>query len=114
MPDGSPDLGCGSYIASGKRPVAWLSPQIIIAHHHMFPIGAPPVQLGIIARQIWQNSADNVAVTRAVQGMAELDIGRSKAGARQRPAALQLCVGGSALVVKRCDCGVDDGPILIV
>ena len=80
----------------------------------MVPIGAPPVQLGIITRQIWQNSADNVAVIRAVQGMAELDIGRSRAGARQRPAALQLCVGGSALVLKRCDCGVDGGPILIV
>ena len=53
----------------------------------MVPIGAPPVQLGIIARQIWQNSADNVAVTRAVQGMAELDIGHSKAGVRQEPAA---------------------------
>ena len=74
MPDGSPDLGCGSYTASGKRPVAWLSPQIVIAYQQMVPIGAPPVQLGIIARQIWQNSADNVAVIRAVQGMAELDI----------------------------------------
>ena len=80
----------------------------------MVPIGAPPVQLGIIALQIWRNSADNVAAIRAVQGMSELDTGRSKAGAGQRPAALQLCVGGSALVVKRCDCGVDDGPILIV
>ena len=113
MPDGSPDLGCGSYSASCKRPVAWLSPQIVIAHQQMVPIGAPLVQLGIIARQIWQNSADNVAVTRAVQGMAELDIGRSKAGVRQRPAAPPLCVGGSALVLKSSDCGVDGGPILI-
>ena len=80
----------------------------------MVPIGALPVQLGIIARQIWQNWADNVTVIRAVRGMAELDIGRSKAGARQGPAALQLCVGGSALALKRCDCGVDGGPILIV
>ena len=113
MPDGSPDLGCGSYSASCKRPVAWLSPQIVIAHHHMVLKGAPPLQLGIIACQIWQSSADNAAVIRAVQGMAELDIGRSKAGARQRPAALQLCVGGSALVLKNSDCGVGGGPILI-
>ena len=113
MPDGSPDLGCGSYSASCKRPVAWLISQIVIAYQQMVLIGAPLVQLGIIARQIWQNLADNVAVIRAVQGMAELDIGRSKAGVCQRPAAPPLCVGGRALVLKSSDCGVDGGPILI-
>ena len=97
MPDGSPDLGCGSYSASCKRPVAWLISHIATALQQLVPIGAPLVQLGIIAFQIWQNSADNAAVTRAVQGMAELDIGRSKAGVRQGPATPPHC----ALAVAR-------------